>query len=133
MVWEIYIKFLDWEMLRLPLDPLSGGSAVLLLKNHALNPRPSTLPMLKVPNLQVQSLEALQNTRTIWVVVKIMSGLYWGIMEKKMETTIMGYIGIIGYMGACQNYGPFLGTLNIRGHIILGTQKGTIILTTSHM
>ena len=38
-----------------------------------------------------------------------MSGLYWGIMEKKMETTIMGYIGIIGYMGGCQNYGPFLG------------------------
>ena len=29
-------------------------------------------------------------------------GVIWGIMEKKMETTIMGYIGIIGYMGACQ-------------------------------
>ena len=26
-------------------------------------------------------------------------------------------------MGGCQNYGPFLGTLNIRGHIIIGTQK----------
>ena len=26
-----------------------------------------------------------------------------------METTVMGYIGIIGYMGGCQNYGPFLG------------------------
>ena len=38
-----------------------------------------------------------------------------------------------GYMGGCQNYGPFLGTLNIRGRIIIGTQKGTIILTTSHM
>ena len=37
------------------------------------------------------------------------------------------------YMGSCQNYGPFLGTLNIRCHIILGTQKGTIILTTTHM
>ena len=33
-------------------------------------------------------------------------------------------------MGGCQNYGPFLGTLNIRGRIIIGTQKGTIILTT---
>ena len=32
-------------------------------------------------------------------------------------------------MGGCQNYGPFLGTLNIRGRIIIGTQKGTIILT----
>ena len=37
------------------------------------------------------------------------------------------------YMGGCQNYGPFLGTLNIRGRIIIGTQKGTIILTTTHI
>ena len=36
-------------------------------------------------------------------------------------------------MGGCQNYGPFLGTLNIRGRIIIGTQKGTMILTTTHM
>ena len=36
-------------------------------------------------------------------------------------------------MGGCQNYGPFLGTLNIRCRIIMGIQKGTIILTTSHM
>ena len=36
-------------------------------------------------------------------------------------------------MGGCQNYGPFLGTLNIRGHIIIGTQKGTIIWTTTQM
>ena len=37
------------------------------------------------------------------------------------------------YMGGCQNYGPFLGTLNIRCRIIIGIQKGTIILTTTHM
>ena len=36
-------------------------------------------------------------------------------------------------MGGCQNYDPFLGTLNIRGRIIIGTQKGTIILTTNHI
>ena len=36
-------------------------------------------------------------------------------------------------MGGCQNYGPFLGTLNIRGRIIIGTQKGTIISTTTHI
>ena len=36
-------------------------------------------------------------------------------------------------MGGCQNYGPFLGTLNIRGRIIIGIQKGIIILTTTHM
>ena len=37
------------------------------------------------------------------------------------------------YMGGCQNYGPFLGTLNIRGRIIIGNQKGTIILMTTNM
>ena len=36
-------------------------------------------------------------------------------------------------MGGCQNYGPFLGILNIRCRIIIGIQKGTIILTTTHM
>ena len=36
-------------------------------------------------------------------------------------------------MGGCQNYGSFLGTLNIRCRIIIGTQKGTIILTTTHI
>ena len=44
-----------------------------------------------------------------------------------METTIMDY------MGGCQNSGPFLGTLNIRCRIIIGIQKGTNILTTTHM
>ena len=37
------------------------------------------------------------------------------------------------HMGGCQKYGPFLGTLNIRGRIIIGIQKGTMILTTSHI
>ena len=36
-------------------------------------------------------------------------------------------------MGGYQNYGPFLGTLNIRCRIIIGIQKGTIILTTTHV
>ena len=36
-------------------------------------------------------------------------------------------------MGGCQNYGPFLGTLNNRCRVILGTQEGTLILTTTHM
>ena len=36
-------------------------------------------------------------------------------------------------MGGCQNYGPFLGTLNIRCRIIIGIQKGAIILRTTHM
>ena len=36
-------------------------------------------------------------------------------------------------MGGCQNYGPFLGTLNIRCRSILRTQKGTIILTATQV
>ena len=36
------------------------------------------------------------------------------------------------HMGGCQNYGPFLGTLNTRCRIIIGIQEGTIILTTTH-
>ena len=28
-----------------------------------------------------------------------------------------------GYVGSCQNHGPFLGTLNIRCRIIIGTRK----------
>ena len=36
-------------------------------------------------------------------------------------------------MGGCQNYGPFLGSLIIRCRIIIGTKKGTIILTTTYM
>ena len=35
-------------------------------------------------------------------------------------------------MGGCQNYDPFLVTLNIRCRIIIGIQKGTIIFTTRH-
>ena len=37
-------------------------------------------------------------------------------------------------MGDCQNYGPFLGTLNIRCRFFLiGIQKGTIILKATHI
>ena len=37
------------------------------------------------------------------------------------------------YLGGCQNYDPFLGTLNIRCRVIIGIQKATIILTTTHL
>ena len=36
-------------------------------------------------------------------------------------------------MGGCQNYGPFLGTQNIRCRTIIGTPKGSIILTATHI
>ena len=37
------------------------------------------------------------------------------------------------HMGGCQNYAPLLGSLNNRCHIIIGTPKGTITLTTTHI
>ena len=37
------------------------------------------------------------------------------------------------HVGGCRNCGPFLGTLNIRCRNIIGIQKGTIILTTTHV
>ena len=43
------------------------------------------------------------------------------------------YEGVCRHLGGCQNYGPFLGTLNIGCRIIIWTQKGTIILTTTHL
>ena len=43
------------------------------------------------------------------------------------------YMYIYIYMGGCQNYGPFWGALNIRCRIIIGTQKGTLILTATHI
>ena len=36
-------------------------------------------------------------------------------------------------MGGCQNHGPLLGPLNTRCRNIIRTQKGTIILTTTHV
>ena len=36
-------------------------------------------------------------------------------------------------MGDCQNYGPFLGTLNISCRILVGIQQRTINLTTTHL
>ena len=37
------------------------------------------------------------------------------------------------HMGGCQNYGPLLGPLNTKCRIIKRTQKGTIVLTTTHI
>ena len=37
------------------------------------------------------------------------------------------------HMGGCQNYGPFLGPYYNTAPYISGTQKGTIILTPTHI
>ena len=39
----------------------------------------------------------------------------------------------VHYMGDCQNYGPILGPYYNKCRIIIGTQKGTIILTITHI
>ena len=44
-------------------------------------------------------------------------------MRRGLVDGLAGMQGL-GYMGGCQNYGPLLGTLNIRGRIIIGTKKG---------
>ena len=40
---------------------------------------------------------------------------------------------VYSHIGGCQNYGPFLGTLKTRCSITIGIQKGTMILTTTHI
>ena len=57
------------------------------------------------------------------VPVRIREEFYKGPNPRDLRT----------HMDGCQNYGPFLGTLNNRCRIILGTQKGTIMLTTTHI
>ena len=48
-------------------------------------------------------------------------------MEKKMETSI------IGYMGSSQNEGPILVLLNIRCRNIIYAQNGVLTLATTHI
>ena len=50
-------------------------------------------------------------------------------MWQLQDVPILSFV----YVGGCQYYGPVLGTLNIRRPTIVGIQKGTIILTTTHM
>ena len=46
---------------------------------------------------------------------------------------MVDHFSIEKHMGGCQNYDPFLGTLNIRCRVVIGTPKKTIILTTTHI
>ena len=58
------------------------------------------------------------------------------LMQISWAVPVRGPVGLLRsprHLGCCQNYGPFLGTPNIRCRIIIGTQKGTIILTTTHL
>ena len=62
--------------------------------------------------------------------------LYNFILSADLQALLVGdpFTCTVGvYVGGCQDYGPFLDTLNVRGRIIVGIQKGTIILTTTHV
>ena len=50
-------------------------------------------------------------------------------MERQRK--LLEYWGL--YMGGCENYGPFGVPIIIRHLVLRVPQKGTIILTTTHM
>ena len=54
-------------------------------------------------------------------------------LTKANQAVILNTSFSVTNVGGCQNYDPFLGTLNIRCRIIIGIQKGTIISTTTHV
>ena len=60
---------------------------------------------------------------------RVCYGLFLGPEDQPLGLGGKGTIYI--HTGGCQNYGPFLGTLNIGCRTIIGIQKGTIILTTT--
>ena len=58
----------------------------------------------------------------------------WSPVYEAMESPEpFGEASRIHHMGGCQNYGPFLGPYYKTAPIISGTQKGTLILTTTHI
>ena len=62
------------------------------------------------------------------VIVTIMDNKdYIRVLLYSYDTTITGW-GVLlrdaSYVGGCYNYGPFLGTLNIKCRIIIGIQRG---------
>ena len=60
-----------------------------------------------------------------------MSGPVYGFLALGTVAWRFYEIPSVELMGGCQNYGPLLGPLNTRCRIILRTQKGTIIWTTT--
>ena len=65
------------------------------------------------------------------MAVHVPSGLYIRALsfiaaglQLRMAMSIFRTPRFSKQMGGCQNYGPFLGTLNIRGRTIMGTQNG---------
>ena len=96
-----------WEHLKLPLF----GPTVLRPYILNLNPRAK-----KLRNHDCHGLALIIGFRGSGF--RIGFGGFW--QPKQFSTnTSQG----ISYMGGCQNYGPFLGTLDIRCRILIGIQK----------
>ena len=68
---------------------------------------------------------SFQDSRDFWQTTQCAANATFAIAMASFHTCL--------YVGGGQNCGPFLGTLNIRGRIIIGIQKGTVILTTTHI
>ena len=66
-------------------------------------------------------------------MVAVQAGCPSTIFESASEAADKQEMTQADLMGGCQNYGPLLGTLNIRCRIMIRTHKGTIILTTTHI
>ena len=63
-------------------------------------------------------------------------GLYFGVVRIAMlplGSDVSADLVVARNMGGCQNHGLLLGPLNTRCRIILTSQKGTIILTSTHL
>ena len=56
-----------------------------------------------------------------------------GYPQPPSSAQLLSVLRLDCHLGGCQNYGPFLGPLKNRCRIIIGTQKGTIILTATHV
>ena len=73
------------------------------------------------PQDTICTLESVKAVGEVYAPVDLEEGL--GL--KDVESIIIWVV--------CQNYGPLLGTLNIRFRSIIGIQKGSIILTSTHI
>ena len=83
--------------------------------------------------LRVQGLDFVSNMFPRKLAMVCAKGTLDSSEEGSFCEVILDNAQIYTYMGVCQNCDPILGTLNIRCRSIIGMQKGTIILTATHI
>ena len=83
-------------------------------------------PQFYDPDTREKSQRLYLNNSHVGALSPLNLGL--GHIYSMVRNPIKGY-----YMGGCQNFGPLLGTLNNRCRVIIGTQKGILILTTTYI